>query len=78
MKDGDVRKVVNTDAHPASIYIIPLEDGRLYLGTTKNFKHEIELLCFKPAEGVSPIILPKKSKLDMAKYWYILSEKYGE
>lgn len=36
------------------------------------------MIPYKTVSGVEPILFPKKSKLDLAKYWCILAEKYGE
>lgn len=76
--EKDILGTINDSTYTACIYVVPLEDGRLYLGTaqTKDLKEQIAQLPYKTAS--TPIVLPKRSKLDVGKYWYILAKQYGQ
>lgn len=76
--EKDILNTLNVTTYDACIYVVGLEDGRLYLGTTltKDLKRVLSELPYKTVS--KPVVLPKKSRLDVAKYWYILAKQYGQ
>lgn len=86
----DVEQYLKTTDENAIIYILPLTDGKFYVGSCKTSKslevelkqHQDGVACnftkeHPPIQDIVPIILEKQSAFDIAKHVCKLAERYG-
>ena len=83
-RDDLVETLGNSD-RCCFVYVVPIFDGKLYIGTAPTQAALSELLnkdtvgdeSYVIDKDIAPIVLSNKSKWDLAKYTCLLVEKYG-
>lgn len=69
------------------MYVLPVLDGKLYISTTPSQAALNEVIKigtvteggenYQVDKDIDPVVLPNKSKWDLAKYACLLVQKYG-